>query len=245
MCLCVNASLFSGIELWAPEETRLMTWRKGCSEVIQSPLEFNSSYLCCVQGGTSPTAIWHIAHKEVNGKRFSAMRQWTRDRKKSLRVQPAQQSHARRDAAANRKPRSAALFRAAVQQPQRARDRCICQCQTRLWRFPVSCNVHYHPNEIAAHWRRCSFTIMRGMCSSSLSCPVKACFCCPGRKKRGVGQSLDQQSEVVTFSLQCLKSITKLLHRELCSWHIWKCFSATRGVGKGVGGMRTPQRRKL
>lgn len=100
-----------------------MNWRKGSCEVIQKPLELKSPNHCCVPlyGVTaSPLALQHIAYEAVtvdSGQEHRVRVEIEREKKK--RVQPAQYSHARRDGAANRKPRSAALFRAAVQQPQR------------------------------------------------------------------------------------------------------------------------------
>lgn len=41
-----------------------------------------------------------------------------------------------------------------------------------------------------------------------------------------------------------MKSITKLLRRELFSLHIWKCFSANWGRGKGAEDTRLREKEK-
>lgn len=110
---------------------------------------------------------------------------------------------------ANRKPRRAALFRAVVQQSERDRDRCICQCQTRLWRWPVSGNIHWSLTiqirywlidgslSIYIHWGR---RVSVHLCC--LSHPAKTLVpvfgCCLGTEE---GQLVEQQYEEVTFSL--------------------------------------------
>lgn len=164
----------------------------------------------------------------AKAKSFCAMRQRTRassqsgDRKKKKPQGPTRHCRAMHGGIVQPTENRAALFRAAFQQPQRDRDRCICQCQTQLWRCPVSRNIQWSPTvqiryqhidsglSIYIHSRKCVYVL------PALSC-------------KGICLLSGETSGV-----KCTKSITKLLRKELFSWHIWKCFSANWGREKGV-----------
>lgn len=154
---CTRGVLTVSVQGWWTRE------RRSC-EVIQKPLEFKypKSLLCAtVQGNSKPMGsptyrvqsggLQNPLCNETVDKSIES-EQIQRRKKKApgcsgCPVEPCTfgmvRQKKKREGRQKRNARSAPLFRAAIQQAQRGRDGSI--CQTRLWRYPLSCNIYWSP----------------------------------------------------------------------------------------------------